>query len=173
MSNGSSAYLVLNEQITPELNNTEFEIIISDGEHNLTKDALLLVIDHDIQPSSTVWTTSTSSISLSVEIPFPTVIPTNPNFFNTPLGTAIVVVGSATVLVTCICCFFVCISIFGYQYCRKKREIYNVHVVQQKGGIHVDPDVLLNPLYQEHNARNEQPLNHDYEEIDINNIKTT
>jgi protocadherin Fat 4 len=121
LSDDSPAYFVSDGEITSELNNTEFEITISDGEHDVTKDALLLVIE--LQPSSTIMTTSTSILATSDVTATPSVsaTPIEPtNFFNTPLGISILIVGS--VMVFAICFFFVCISIFSYQYYRKKKD---------------------------------------------------
>ena len=119
----SPAYLISTGDITYNLNNTEFEIILSDGDkaHQVKKSVLVMILEP--QPSvtsvsSTIFPSSTY-ITLSESM---TATPTDTGvtFIDTPLGIAIIIVGS--VMFFAFVFFIFCLVCFCYQNYQRKKD---------------------------------------------------
>ena len=124
-NNTSPAYLVSTRNITYELNGTIFDIVISDGNFEVDVPVMVIVTALMTQPSEVVVPTSTviftstiSSMSTSTVTPTSTDDPTD--FINTPLGIAILIVGS--VMFFAFVFFIFCLICFCYQRYRNEQD---------------------------------------------------
>lgn len=118
LSNSSPAYLISTGDITLALNNTEFEVVLSDGykPHEVTKTVLLMVLE--LQPMTTTslsFEVTTTMVEVS-----PSVSTTPTNFIDSPLGIAIIIVGF--VMFFAFVLFIFCVLCFCYQYYQRKKD---------------------------------------------------
>ena len=120
-SNSSPAYMISTGDITFALNNTEFEVILSDGDkdHTVKKSVHLVIIE--VQSFTLTSITPTFTTTALETSPSVTVSPTEDiRFIETALGIGILVVGF--VMFFALVLFIFCLMCFCYQYYRKKKD---------------------------------------------------
>ena len=128
----SPAQLVSTGIITIDLNDTDFDIIISDGDSEFDEIVPVRVIVQEKIVTSSLPTRPTSTTSFTFRRPTPTIGGVD-DFIETPLGIAAVVVGAVAAfalffLFICLCCF--CYQRYKREKDNKKRYAKHVMVLK-------------------------------------------